>query len=79
MENKQTAVEWLESQLEQQAMINVYTFEDQLFCRKLIKKAKEMEKEQEQLSRKESYNEGWLEATQYIFKKYKQQEHEDRN
>jgi hypothetical protein len=46
MENKQTAVEWLESQLEQHAMISVYAFEDQIFCRKLLKQAKAMEKEQ---------------------------------
>lgn len=41
-----------------------------------VMKAKELlkvEKEQIQLAKKESYNEGWLEATQYIFKKYKKQ------
>lgn len=65
MKTKQTAVEWLINKVEEH------------FCLlpvDLIEQAKAMEKEKEQLARKESYNEGWLEATQYIFKKYKQEE-----
>lgn len=46
MENKQTAVEWLESQQEIQDMINVYSCDAQLFLRMVFNKAKAMEKEQ---------------------------------
>ena len=44
--NKMTAVEWLEKQFEEQTMISVYAFEDQLYFRKLLNQAKQMEKEQ---------------------------------
>lgn len=47
MTNKQTAVEWIEKIFEEQTMISAYAFEDQLYFRKLLKQAKELEKEQE--------------------------------
>jgi hypothetical protein len=65
MESKQTAVEWLIDKVEDH------------FCLlpvDLIEQAQEMEKKQKYQAQRESYDEGWLEATQYIFKKYKEQE-----
>jgi hypothetical protein len=46
MRNKQTAVEWLESVLESQCMIKIFAFEDEIYFRKLLNQAKQMEKEQ---------------------------------
>ena len=46
MENKQTALQWLESQEEIQNMINLYSPDAQLFLRMVFNKAKAMEKEQ---------------------------------
>ena len=46
METKQTAVEWLESVLESQCMIKIFAFEDEIYFRKLLNQAKQMEKEQ---------------------------------
>ncbi len=71
MGNKQTAVEWIESKLNSVKPTDFCSLQD---VKDWVKEAKQMEKEQEQLAKKESYNEGWLEATQYILKKYKEQE-----
>lgn len=42
---KQTAVEWLEQELDRQCMINVFAWEDEQYFRKLLNQAKQMEKE----------------------------------
>lgn len=88
MENKQTAVEWLANQIaeipntyltKKYGWIELSGVKDDKIYRinmdiiHLIEEAKQMEKDRLTLAKKESYNEGWLEATQYIFKKYKQQ------
>lgn len=67
--NNKTAVEWLIEQLKLHETGEAEWMSES----STIHRALRMEKEQEQLARKESYNEGWLEATQYIFKKYKKQ------
>jgi hypothetical protein len=46
MENKQTAVDWLEQELDRQCMIKVFAWEDEAYFRKLLEQAKQMEKEQ---------------------------------
>lgn len=70
METKQvTAIDWLFKKITQNGEIRWRGTQ----YLELFEQAKAMEKEQIQLAKKESYNEGWLEATQYIFKKYKKQ------
>jgi hypothetical protein len=64
MENKQTAVEWFNQQLVDRQCGNG----DSRSWDDIYEQAKAMEKEQEQLAREESYNEGWFECTQYIMK-----------
>jgi hypothetical protein len=63
-DKKQSAVEWFFDKLE--------NHEIQAKHYELFTKAKQMEKEQEQLARNDSYNQGWLECSQYIIKHNKQ-------
>ena len=71
METKQTAIEWLYENL----IPTPYLEEDFKYNKSIWDRAKKMEKEKIQLARKESYTDGWLEATQYIMKYTKQEDH----
>lgn len=46
MENKQTALEWLESELEKTCMITAFAWEDEAYFRKLLEQGKQMEEDQ---------------------------------
>ena len=46
MENKQTSIEWLESKLLSQYMLDGFAWEDREYFIKLLSQAKAMEKEQ---------------------------------
>lgn len=50
MANKQTAVEWLHSELHKQCMFDGFAWEDRNYFIKLLDKAKEMEKDQHDLT-----------------------------
>jgi len=73
METKQTVVDWLEEQFIWMIEDGVDWFDAFHSVMSKFEQAKQMEKEQNQLARKESYTDGWLEATQYIMKYTKQQ------
>lgn len=45
-QRKQTAVEWLESELEKACMITAFAWEDEAYFRKLLEQARQREKEQ---------------------------------
>jgi len=66
MENKQTAIEYIVN------VVNSCIAPDYI-PNEIVNKAKQMEKEQMQLARRESYTDGWLEATKCIMKYTKQQ------
>lgn len=46
METKQSAVEWLHSELHRQCMFDAFAWEDRNYFIKLLEQAKEMEKQQ---------------------------------
>jgi len=62
MEKKRTAIEWLEKELETQCMITCFAWEDEVYFRKLLAKAKQMEKEQ---IIKANYD-GFVEGVEYF-------------
>jgi hypothetical protein len=66
MENKQTALEWLESQQEIQNMINVYSCDAQLFLRMIFNQAIQMEKDQIIYA----HQAGWSDAYDYYVDDY---------
>lgn len=72
-DNKQSAVDWIENELAEK-LKHIVENKDYVLMETLFLQAKKMEEDQEQLARKESYNEGWFECTQYIMKHAKQQE-----
>jgi hypothetical protein len=45
-QRKQTAVEWLESELERACMITAFAWEDEAYFRKLLEQAKQIQKDQ---------------------------------
>jgi hypothetical protein len=71
-DNKESAVDWIEEQLAKK-LKHIVEKQDYILMETLFEQAKAMEKKQEQLARNDSYNQGWLECTQYIMKHTKQE------